>query len=140
VLALAAWAAFAALRLTTQENSRLRAERQLQPRRELILDVVRELKELAAQVETVTPGVGYFDVSALAARKHRLRVALEFFQPGDLPKTEEAADPSDLTQSTARAAVQPAATELAAVVNRLESPVYGLSADSRLPWKKKAPA
>jgi hypothetical protein len=121
VLALTAWAAFAALRLTTQENARLRKERRLQPRRELLLDVVRELKELAAQVETVTPGVGYFDVSALAARKHRLRVALEFFQPGDLPLTEAAADPRDLTQNTARAAVTLAAPELAAELGRLES-------------------
>jgi len=91
VLALTAWAAFAALRLTTRENARLRTERQLQPRRELLLDVVPELKELAAQVEILTPGVGYFDVTGLAARKHRLRVAVEFFPPGELPMTEAAA-------------------------------------------------
>jgi len=87
-----------AVRLTTQENARLRKERRLQPRREPLLDVVRELKELAAQAETVTPGGGYFDSSALAARKHRLRGALEFFPIGELPLTDAAADPHDLTQ------------------------------------------
>jgi hypothetical protein len=122
VLAVAAWAAFSGLRLTTRENARLRTERRLQPRRELLLDVVRELKELAAQVETITPGVGYFDTSALAARKHRLRVALAFFPPGDLPMTEAAADPHDLTQDAARTAVTLAAPELAEELHRLEAP------------------
>jgi hypothetical protein len=80
---------------------------------------VRELKEIAAQVETVTPGGGYFDSSALAARKHRLRVALEFY-PDELPLTEKAADPTNLTQDAARQAVEPAAGELSDELRRLE--------------------
>jgi hypothetical protein len=91
------------------------------------MDVVREVKEMAAQVEIVTPGGGYFDSSALAALKHRLRVALDFY-PGDLPRTTEAADPTDLTQGRARAAVVPAAAELAEELRGLEN-VRGLSVD-----------
>lgn len=91
------------------------------------MDVVRELKEMAEQVEVVTPGGGCFDSSALAALKHRLRVALDFY-PGDLPGTTEAADPTDLTQGTARAAVAPAAAELAEELRRLEN-ARGLSVD-----------
>jgi hypothetical protein len=106
----------------------------MQPRRELLLDIVRELKELAAQVETLTPGVGYFDSSALAARKHRLRVALEFFPPNYLPLSRAAADPHDLTQDAARKAIGPAAAELSDELHRLENPwledtVYGLNTD-----------
>jgi hypothetical protein len=76
--------------------------------------------ELAAQVEIVTPGVGYFDTTALAARKHRLRVALDFFPPTELPLTRAAADPHDLTQSTARDAIAPASDELATELQRLQ--------------------
>lgn len=91
------------------------------------MDVVRELKEMAAQVEVATPGGGYFDTSALGTLKHRLRVALDFY-PGDLPRTTEAADPNDLTQARARAAVAPAAAELAEELRRLED-VRGLNVD-----------
>jgi hypothetical protein len=72
--------AFRALRLSTGEYERLRAERRAQPRRQHLLDALRELKDLAAQVEVVVPGVGYFDTSVLAARKQRLGVALEFLR------------------------------------------------------------
>jgi hypothetical protein len=122
VLAVTAFVAFSGLRLTTQENARLRAERRRQPRRELLLDVVRELKELAAQVEVVVPGVGLFDSSALAARKQRLRVALEFFPPAELPLTRAAADPHDLTQQAARDAIAPASAELATELQSLQEP------------------
>jgi hypothetical protein len=114
--------AFRAPRLSTGEYERLRAERRAQPRRQHLLDALRELKELAAQVEVVVPGVGYFDTSALAARKQRLGVALEFFAPGELPLTRAAADPHNLTQAAARQAVTPAATELADELARLEKP------------------
>lgn len=120
-MAIAAWVAYSALRLTSGESARLRAERQRQPRRELLLDVVRELKELAAQVEVIVPGVGYFDTSALAARKHRLSVALDFFPATELAATRVAADPRNLTQATARDAIAPAAAELAAELRRLEA-------------------
>jgi len=120
VLVITVAAAISGLRLTTRENAHLRAERRLQPRRELLLDVVRELKELAAQVEVVVPGIGYFDSSALAARKHQLGVSLHFFPDAELPLTRSAADRHDLTQDVARAAIAPAAAELAAELRRLE--------------------
>jgi hypothetical protein len=99
-------------------------------RRELLLDVVRELKELAAQAEVAVPGSGYFDPRALAAREQRLRVALAFFPPTELPLTRAAADPHDLTQDVARAAIAPATAELMAEMEHLQGGVYGLSADS----------
>ena len=68
----------------------------------------------------VIPGSGYFDSSALAARKHRLRVALDFFPLTELPKTRAAADEHDLTQQNARAAIGPASSELGAELTRLE--------------------
>jgi hypothetical protein len=120
VLAVTAWVAFSGLRLTTKENSLQRAEWRRQPRRELLLDAVRELKELAAQVEVLVPGTGHFDTSVVAARKHRLRVALDFFPETELPRTRAAADEHDLTQATVRGAIAPAAGELAAELHRLQ--------------------
>jgi hypothetical protein len=121
VLVITAGVALWGLRLTTNENERQRAEQRKQPRRELLLDVVRELKELAHQAEIREPGSGYFDTSQLAAKKLRLRIALDYFPATELPRTRAAADQHDLTQQVAREAVGPAAAELATELRRLET-------------------
>lgn len=56
-------------------------------RRELLMDVVHELRALAAQVEVRIVGVGNVDMSQVAAQKHRLRVALDF-SSNELPLRE----------------------------------------------------
>jgi hypothetical protein len=96
-------------------------------------------KEMAAQVEVVHPATGFFDSAKLAACKYRLRIAIDFY-PGDLPRTEEAANPLDLNQVSAREAIAPAATELADELRGLERPVRGPTVDLKTRREKEIPA
>src|SRR6266545_5295575 len=80
-LAAAAYFAWRGYRLAMQERRESRDEAAKAPLRELVADVVRELKELAAQAAEQVPGVGMQRLDLITGRQQRLAIALTFVPP-----------------------------------------------------------
>jgi hypothetical protein len=122
-LAIGGLFAYRTFRLAATEHREARDEARRQPRRELTMDVVRELKYLSGAVETVSPGTGYYDANKVQAHLRRLQITLAVFQPDELPETRKlAGTQATLSQAAMRPPIDAATTELAREVVALEQP------------------
>lgn len=126
LLAMAAFFAWRGYRLAVKEHAEARAEATKAPLRELVGDVVRELKLLAAQAEERVPGVGIQRLDLVAGHQRRLGIALTFVPPDvfNLFATR------DLTtcpaQDVTAAAVEKARIELLRLFPQIEEGRYSI--------------
>jgi hypothetical protein len=110
LLAVAALAAWRAYGLAAEEHREARDEARKAPLRGLVSDVVRELKELAAQAEERVPAVGNQRIDLIAGQQRRLAIALTFVPPDvfNLFATRDLAEGSvqEVTADRVRVATQ----------------------------------
>lgn len=81
LLAAAAFFAWRAYALASREHAEDRAEAKKAPLRDLVSDLVRELKDLAAQAEERVQASGIQRLDLIAGHQRRLAIALTFLPP-----------------------------------------------------------
>ena len=127
LLAGAAWLAWRGYQLAHTEHKEAREEARKAPLRELVADVIREVKMLAAQAQERVPGAGILRHNLIVGQQQRLAVALTFVPPDvfNLFATREltTCDPNLVTEE----AIGKSRAELLRLFAEIEAGRYAIS-------------